>query len=91
MVMIVVGTVRGKVQGVWFRRFVTENARSLNVAGYAKNLDDGRVEVLLCGSEHAVEWLKQQVEQGPPLARVDGVEWRLADDQSERFTDFTVR
>ena len=41
--------VTGKVQGVWYRRATQEKALQYNITGYAKNLPDGRVEVLMCG------------------------------------------
>lgn len=70
------GMVSGKVQGVWFRRFVQGEAAEAGVTGHAKNLADGRVEVLLCGPADAVATVKSAVAVGPPGARVDHVEWR---------------
>lgn len=72
----VLGLVTGRVQGVWFRRFVATQARSHGVSGYAKNLPDGRVEVLLHGAPQAVANVAEQVAVGPPAARVDRVDWR---------------
>jgi len=46
--------VSGKVQGVWFRQSTKEQALKQDVTGWAKNLSDGRVEVLLCGDVDAV-------------------------------------
>ena len=47
--------VSGRVQGVFYRGTTVSRARELGVAGYARNLPDGRVEVLVQGSEPAVE------------------------------------
>ena len=69
------GLVSGRVQGVGFRYFVRECARRCDVTGYANNLRDGRVEVLLSGAEAAVMQVKAQVEQGPRLASVTAVDW----------------
>ena len=66
--------VSGKVQGVFYRASTAEEARRLGVTGYAKNLPDGRVEVLACGDEAAVQQLVEWLKQGPPLAKVSGVE-----------------
>ena len=73
--------VNGQVQGVSYRAAVQERALTSNVTGYAQNLPDGRVEVLLCGDREAVNALTEWLWQGPPAARVthvelQGVEWR---------------
>lgn len=66
--------VRGKVQGVWFRGSCAERAQALGVAGWARNLPDGRVEVVAEGDPEAVAELVEWCRQGPPLARVVGVD-----------------
>jgi len=66
--------VRGRVQGVWFRGWTREQAVRLGVAGHARNLADGSVEVLAQGSREAVTALESLCRQGPPAARVDSVE-----------------
>lgn len=65
--------VSGKVQGVWFRAFTAGHAQSLGLSGYARNLPDGRVEVLAMGDPVAVDALAKVLHQGPPRARVDEV------------------
>lgn len=65
--------VTGKVQGVWFRQSTQEQALQQGVTGWAKNLSDGRVEVLLCGHAEAVAKVQQWLHEGPELARVDTV------------------
>lgn len=66
--------VSGRVQGVFYRASTAERATALGVTGYAKNLPDGRVEVLACGEEAAVEALCEWLRQGPTAARVTAVE-----------------
>ena len=82
--------VRGRVQGVLFRSFAERHARRLGLVGYARNLFDGRVEVVAEGERSALEELLKQLHQGPPGARVEGVEvgWGEAE---ERFKEFTIR
>ncbi|TAL91535.1 MAG: acylphosphatase [Rhodanobacter sp.] len=65
--------VSGRVQGVFFRASTRERALGLGLTGHAKNLDDGRVEVLASGSADALEVLEQWLQQGPPVARVEQV------------------
>ena len=66
--------VSGIVQGVWYRGSTQQQAQQLSVAGYARNLADGRVEVLACGEQQAVESLKQWCWDGPRMAQVTGVQ-----------------
>ncbi len=75
---MIVGHVRGKVQGVWFRRHVADAALREGVSGHARNLPDGSVEVLLAGAEGAVARVRAAVEEGPPRSRVVSVTWRPA-------------
>ena len=65
--------VGGKVQGVWFRAATREQALKLGISGYAKNLPDGRVEVLASGADESIDALERWLWQGPPLAEVDSV------------------
>lgn len=73
--------VSGKVQGVFFRASTREQALKLGLRGHAKNLADGRVEVLAEGDEYALDALGRWLHVGPPMARVAGVE-RLEGDDS---------
>ena len=65
---------RGRVQGVGFRYFAERHARELGVTGYARNLDDGRVEVYAAGPRDAVTELARMLGQGPRWSDVRGVE-----------------
>ena len=66
--------VRGRVQGVGFRFFAEERARLDGVAGYVRNLPDGRVETLVEGDVEAVTRFERAIRHGPPGARVEEVE-----------------
>lgn len=66
--------VSGRVQGVWYRASTRDRALGLGVAGHARNLRDGTVEVLACGDDRAVASLREWLWQGPPAAEVDGVD-----------------
>jgi len=66
--------VSGRVQGVFFRGSTAAEARRLGLAGWARNLSDGRVEVVAAGADAALSELAAWLWQGPPAARVEGVE-----------------
>ena len=66
--------VRGQVQGVGFRYFVERAASELAISGYAKNLDDGRVEVYAIGSPDRLADLAGLLWKGPRFSEVRGVE-----------------
>jgi acylphosphatase len=82
--------VEGLVQGVGFRFFVERIARQLQLAGYVKNLDDGRVEVFAMGPAEQLEELKRRLEQGPRAARVERVREEEATAQDRYGSGFTV-
>ena len=62
--------VSGKVQGVWYRASAKIEAERLGLTGWAKNLDDGRVEVFACGTIANLDLFYKWLNQGPPLAAV---------------------
>ncbi len=65
--------VSGKVQGVWYRASTQEQAQSLGLTGWAKNLPDGRVEVLAFGEKDQLLVLHAWLKVGPELAKVTDV------------------
>ncbi len=66
-------TVKGRVQGVFFRASTRSVAESLGISGHAINLPNGEVEVLACGAGDALDQLAEWLAEGPPHARVDEV------------------
>lgn len=66
--------VSGRVQGVWFRGYTQEAARSLGVSGWVRNLRDGRVEAKAQGDDEALQQFREQLGQGPPHSQVDSLE-----------------
>lgn len=76
--------VRGHVQGVGFRYFVKQAADALGVAGWVRNLADGRVEAVLIGPEAEVQPVLDQIVRGPRNARVDEVATRPASPEESR-------
>lgn len=81
-------SVRGRVQGVWFRDSTRREAEQLGITGHAINLDNGDVEVLACGSQEALDALYAWLQQGPPMAKVSGVDQSPAEYQ--QLTGFKI-
>lgn len=79
--------IAGRVQGVSFRYYTVQEAESVGVNGWVRNLWDGRVEAIFEGEaesvEHMVEWSKH----GPPSAVVEDVDlqWQEAIDEFDTF------
>lgn len=65
--------VSGRVQGVFYRDSCRREVEEKGIAGSARNLPDGRVEVILEGDEDAVERMTEWCRQGSQAARVDSV------------------
>jgi len=63
-----------RVQGVFFRAATREKALELHLSGWARNLPDGRVEVLACGEAEAVGSMQEWLQVGPPHAQVAAVD-----------------
>lgn len=76
--------VAGKVQGVFFRASTREQALRLGLRGYARNLADGRVEVIACGDDGALAQLEAWLHEGPPAARVQSVAREAMQEQEMR-------
>jgi acylphosphatase len=70
--------IEGRVQGVGFRMFVKDNARSLGVDGWVRNLRDGTVEVVAEGEREKLGKLLNALHRGPSASRVTQVkpEWQ---------------
>jgi acylphosphatase len=66
--------VRGRVQGVGYRYYVERAAIELGLNGYARNLDDGRVEVYAVGTPEQVAELSGYLRKGPRWSEVRGVD-----------------
>jgi len=66
--------VSGRVQGVYYRATAARRARELGIRGYARNLPDGRVEVLACGEHESVTTFVEWLWIGSSASRVTAVE-----------------
>ncbi|OEU71014.1 MAG: acylphosphatase [Desulfovibrio sp. S3730MH75] len=79
--------VTGKVQGVYFRAWVHDQAVALNLGGWTRNLDDGKVEVLLQGNEDNIAEMKKRLLVGSPLSQVSDLKcgWMDYDSKHDAF------
>ena len=81
--------VSGRVQGVFFRQETANHARSTDIAGWVRNLPDGRVEAVFEGDKHAVDSMVAWCRKGPRHAAVQDldVDWEPASGK----TGFEIR
>jgi acylphosphatase len=82
--------IRGGVQGVFFRSETKDEAEKLGVSGWVRNLSDGKVEAVFEGEQENVQELIEFCKQGPPGARVTGIDvtW---ENYTGEFRDFEIR
>jgi acylphosphatase len=66
--------ISGRVQGVWFRAWTEQEASRRGLSGWVRNLSDGRVEAVFAGPKETVEDMLAACREGPPHARVEGIE-----------------
>jgi acylphosphatase len=83
-------TVRGRVQGIGFRAFARAKAIPLLLRGYAKNLPDGSVEVVVEGPKPNIEKFVAELHEGPALATIEDLNVAWGEFKGE-FTDFEIR
>ena len=81
--------VTGRVQGVFFRQSAVDEATSLGLAGWVRNLSDGRVEAVFEGSAGLVEIAVAWCHEGPRSAVVEDVE--VFDEPPEGLAGFALR
>ncbi|MDY6813240.1 MAG: acylphosphatase [Pseudomonadota bacterium] len=63
--------VSGRVQGVGYREFCRRQAQEIGVVGWARNLPDGRVEVMMCGVTPELDEMTRRLLAGPAPAAVE--------------------
>jgi acylphosphatase len=82
-------SVTGRVQGVFFRAWMRDQAIELGVTGWVRNCPDGRVDSHIEGEQSAVEQMIERLHHGPRAARVENVQvWAV---ELFDFDDFEVR
>lgn len=82
-------TISGTVQGVFYRASMKEKADALGIAGWCRNMPDGRVEAMVQGAPEDVQALIGWATKGPAAARVEEV--GILDTRAEAFSGFEIR
>lgn len=82
--------ISGKVQGVGFRYFTKKHADILGLAGWVKNMYDGRVFVLVQGAENDIEIFTDYLKNGPSMSQVKNIV-KVKMPVIKEFTDFYIR
>lgn len=82
--------VAGRVQGVGYRVFVQRLAGELELQGYVRNRQDGRVEVMAMGEPEKLRLLRKELKKGPMMARVTEVNEEPATVDVRYSESFTV-
>lgn len=79
--------VTGKVQGVFFRAWVNDQAAALKLSGWVRGLDEGKAEVLLQGDEVNIAEMRTRLLVGPPLSQISDLKcgWMDYDTEHKEF------
>ena len=78
--------ISGKVQGVYFRNNTCDTANGLGLAGWCRNLEDTRVEVVAKGPSSKLFELHEWCRRGPEMATVEKVDWKVLESFDEDLT-----
>jgi len=80
--------ISGTVQGILFRKFIEENANRIGVRGYVRNLDDGKVEVVIEGVNEKVLEMVEICKQGNAHSKIREV--RISEIPNQSFVGFKI-
>lgn len=80
--------IHGTVQGIFFRKFLKEQADKLGIFGFVRNLEDGRVETLLEGDSKLVNDMIEICRQGPKHGQIKRLD--IVDEKFQGFNEFKI-
>ena len=80
--------IEGTVQGVFFRKFIQANAEKLRLKGFVRNLDDGRVEIIVEGKDENTNEMVRVCKRGPAHSEIKEVE--VEEIKHHGFDDFNI-
>jgi acylphosphatase len=82
--------IEGRMQGINFRYHTQQQAQKLGLAGFVRNLSDGRIEIDAQGDDASVEEMLTWCQEGPQSAQLKSILFRY-DEPNEHVSDFIVR
>lgn len=77
--------ITGRVQGVWYRASMAQEAERLGVTGWVRNRNDGSVEAMVAGSDAQVAAIMNWARRGPPAAQVEHVAVEIGNGEFSGF------
>ena len=83
--------IKGKVQGVFYRKFIAQKLRQVGIRGYVRNLPDGSVEVVARLIVEELEKVLEALEEGSPLSEVESIETELLEEDDLIYDGFEIR
>lgn len=81
--------VKGTVQGVFFRNFVVEHAKTLGLRGFVRNLESGDVEIIVEGEMESIEKFAERIKKGPEHSHIRNLKAENRKWTGE-FSDFKI-
>ena len=84
-------SIKGSVQGIFFRSEAREKARAFGLAGWVKNEADGSVTACAQGPSDPLEQFIRWCRQGPPGAKVEKINVNYTDNPAEKLTGFEIK
>lgn len=83
--------IRGKVQHVYYRKFISQSLMQASVQGYVKNLSDGTVEIVARIYDDEYDDILKIIKKGSPMSRVEDIDIEILDDDDLVFDGFEIR
>ena len=83
--------IRGKVQHVYYRKFVSQALMRRQVQGYVRNLPDGRVEVVARLREEDLDPVLEVLYEGSPASEVEDIEVEVIEEDDIVYDGFEIR
>ncbi len=83
--------ISGKVQHVYYRKFVSQALMRLRIQGYIQNLNDGTVEVIALIYDDEYDSVNKALKEGSPLSSVDDITSTIIEEDDIIYDGFEIR